>query len=274
MNENHGHAPETVELPAPTAWPLVLSLGLALMGAGIATSIVFGIVGLVVFVYGLAGWIGQLLSPQGHVGEPLVEGKLRPATTMPAPGTVEALHPGMPGYRFRLPLKVHPISSGVLGGLVGGILMPIPALAYGLLVQGSPWLPINLLVGMVVPGLTDTSMEALKQFHPVGFIVGLLIHLAFSLTFGLMYGVILPMLPQIRGGPFLFGGILMPIFWTGVCYGLMGIVNPLLEEHVSWPWFILSQLVYGLAMSFVVYRSQKVAVAQHPRNPKNGQASQ
>ena len=30
----------------------------------------------------------------------------------------------MPGYRLRLPEKVHPISAGIKGGLVGGLVMP------------------------------------------------------------------------------------------------------------------------------------------------------
>ena len=54
----------------------------------------------------------------------------------------------------------------------------------------------------------------------------------------------------------------MPILWSGVCHGMMGVVNPVLEQHVNWPWFIASQLVYGLAMSYVVFRSEKVAVPQ------------
>src|SRR5271166_4996312 len=128
MDADHGPA-DHVELPAPTAWPLVASLGLALVGVGFATNLVFGIVGVVVFLFGIAGWVGQLLSPLGHVQEPLMPPNLRMAPATPTPGKVESLEPGMPGYRFRLPLKVHPISSGVLGGIVGGLLMPIPAMA-------------------------------------------------------------------------------------------------------------------------------------------------
>ena len=164
-----------------------------------------------VLLFGLGGWIGQLLSVQGHVHEPLVEPSLRPGQTVAAPGTVEPLRPGTAGYRFNLPEKVHPISSGVKGGLVGGLLMPIPAMAYGMIAHGSPWLPINLLVGIVIPGITGASLDELKEFHLVALILGIVIHAAFSVTFGLMYGVILPMLPSIRGGPLLFGGVLMPI---------------------------------------------------------------
>ena len=249
-------------MPAPTAWPLVLALGIALMAMGLATNLGFLFVGALVMLIGLGGWIGQLLPGQGHMHEPLVEPSRRPAATAQAPGTVDALRPGAAGYRFRLPEHVHPISSGVKGGIVGGLLMPIPALAYGVIEHGSLWFPINLLVGMVVPGMADADLDTLKAFHLGALIVGIVIHAAFSVTFGLMYGVILPMLPTFRGSPFFFGGVLMPIFWTGVCYGMMGIVNPALEEHVSWPWFIASQFVFGVAMSYMVFRSEKIAVAQ------------
>jgi hypothetical protein len=229
------------------------------------TSLGYVVVGAVVLLFGLGGWIRQLLSTQGHVHEPLVEPSLRPSQTAAAPGTVAPMRPGTPGYRFNLPERVHPISSGVKGGLIGGLLMPIPALAYGLIAHGSPWLPINLLVGIVIPGITDTSLDDLKAFHLDALVVGIFIHAAFSVTFGLMYGVILPTLPSIKGGSILFGGVLMPFLWTGVCYGMMGVVNPLMERHVSWPWFIVSQLVYGLVMSYVVARSETIAVAQPPR---------
>ena len=56
------------------------------------------------------------------------------------------------------------------------------------------------------------------------------------------------------------GGVLMPLLWTGLCHSFMGIINPPLQRHVDWFWFIVSQAVYGLAMSIVVVRSQKVYI--------------
>ena len=47
----------------------------------------------------------------------------------------------------------------------------------------------------------------------------------------------------------------------------MGIVNPLLQEHVEWLWFIASQVVYGVAMSLVVISTHKVAIP--PAGPGN-----
>jgi hypothetical protein len=87
-----------------------------------------------------------------------------------------------------------------------------------------------------------------------------LIHAAFSVAFGLFFGVVSPTLPPFPGGPVIAGGVLMPLLWTGLCYGFMGIVDPLLNEFVSWPWFIVSQVVYGLVMSLVVINTEKVSV--------------
>ena len=78
----------------------------------------------------------------------------------------------MPGYRLRLPEKVHPISAGIKGGLVGGLVMPLPAMLYGILSGHGIWLPLNLLAGMVLPGVGAMSVDELEQFHPTLFVVG------------------------------------------------------------------------------------------------------
>jgi hypothetical protein len=264
-----------VEMPQATAWPVVLALGVTLLAAGLATSPVLSIVGALLSVFALGGWIGQLLPGQGHMHEALVEPALRARPASARPGTVGQLLPGMVGYRFQLPVKIHPISSGVKGGIVGGLVMPIPALAYGLLSHQSIWFPINLLAGMVVPGIGGATDAELEAFHLGALVLGFVIHAALSLTFGLLFGVVSPTLPPIPGGPVIAGGVLMPLLWSGLCYGFMGIVNPLLQEHVSWPWFLLSQVVYGLAMSMVVINTQKVSVqpAGHgPDAPSDGGA--
>lgn len=263
MATEPGHAAEppdgdTVEMPGATVWPVVLALGVTLLLVGVATSLALSAVGAIIFVVGLGGWIAQLLPGQGHVHERLVEPALRPRPVTGTEGMVGHLRPGMVGYRFRLPEHVHPISAGVKGGILGGLVMPIPALAYGLISGHGLWFPVNLLAGMVVPGITDASIADLEAFHPGALVLGMAIHAVFSLTFGLMYGVLLPTLPAIPGGPILYGGVLMPFLWSAISYGFMGIVNPLLQKNVEWGWFFVSQLVYGIAMSIVVFRTEKV----------------
>jgi hypothetical protein len=241
---------ETVEMPRPNVWPMVLSLGIALMAAGVALNVGFLVTGVAIFVAGLAGWVAQLLPGRGHHPEALVEPARRAKPVIAATGMVEPLHPGRPGYRFQLPEKVHPISAGVKGGLLGGLVMPLPALAYGILSGHGLWYPVNLLAGMVLPGVESMNLE---QFHLTLFVVGVLIHAVNSAIFGLLYGVLLPTLPDIPW-PLAWGGLLMPLLWTGVSFSVMGVLNPVLARGVNWPWFIFSQFVFGLATALVVLR--------------------
>jgi hypothetical protein len=248
-----------MELPAATVWPLVLALGITLLALGLVTNPAFCAVGGVIFLAGLGGWIGQLLPGRGHVHEPIDEH--RPSSVVGTVGTVEHLRPGAPGFRFQLPLKVRPISAGVRGGIVGGLVMPIPALLYGLISGHGIWFPINLLSAMVIPTLEELDVAQLEKFRLSALVVGIVIHAVFSIGFGLLYGVVLPTLPDIGGlGPIYWGGILMPVLWTGLCYGLMGIVNPALEEHVDWRWFLASQFAYGIAMAIVVFRTEQIPI--------------
>lgn len=248
---------EAVELPTPTVAPLVLAVALTLLAAGVVTSPELLIAGAVLLLVALGLWIGQLLPGRGHAHEPLVEAARRPRPVQGLPGTVEQLHPGMPGYRMRLPEHVQPISAGVKGGIVGGLVMPLPALLYGLLSGHGILYPVNLLAGMVLPGLAQQGDDFLRQFHGTLFIVAVLIHAVMSLVIGLIYGVLLPTLPEIPR-PLAWGGLLMPLLWTALTFLLMSLVNPLLYRGVDWPWFIVSQFIFGVAAALVVLRTESL----------------
>jgi hypothetical protein len=244
-------------MPRPTAAPLVLALGLTLLAAGVAFGPVFLVVGAVVLIAGLRIWIVQLLPDRGHTLERLIE----PARSSPAraraPGGVAHLQPGMPGYRLRLPQDVHPISAGIKGGIAGGAAMPVPAFLWGVLSGHGFWYPVNLLAGMVLPGVGRMGDSELEQFHASLLLVALIIHIVMSVVIGLIYGVLLPTLPSVHP-PIAWGGLLMPILWTGVSWAGMQLVNPTLPGKVSWPWFIISQFVFGITMSAVVLGLKRV----------------
>lgn len=250
---------ESVEMPEPTIWPLVLALGIFLLALGLASNLTISLVGGILLLVGIGGWIGQLLPGQGHIEEPLVENAERAPPVQPRPGTVEPLRPGEVGYRFRLPEKIHPISAGFWGGLAGGAVMTIPALAYGIISGNGIWFPVNLLVGMVLPGLEESDLNQLRQFNALALAIGIFIHFIVSTGIGVLYGVLTPTLPG-PGGPLVWGGLITPLMWTWGSYGFMGVINPLLQEYVNWPWFVASQLVYGLTTAYVIQRSQKVQV--------------
>jgi hypothetical protein len=252
---------DAVEIFRPTAAPLVLALGLTLVAAGVILGLAFLVVGAVVIVAALSIWIVHLLPGRGQLREPVAEpARPRPAITA-APGTVAQLRPGMPGYRFRLPEAVHPVSAGIRGGIVGGAVMPVPALLWGLFSGHGLWYPVNLLAGMVLPGLDrmpPAELEQfLEQFHASLLGVALAIHIVLSVVIGLIYGVLMPTLPSVPR-PIAWGGLFMPILWTGVSYVGMHIVNPALPSKVNWPWFIVSQLVFGVTMPAVVLGAKRL----------------
>jgi hypothetical protein len=244
-------AADPIEIPRSTAAPVVLAAGLALLAAGVALGLTFVVVGVLVIVAGLSIWIGQLLPGRGHVYVPLAEPPPRPDASRRAPGRVAQLQPGMPGYRLRLPQSVHPISAGLKGGLAGAAVMPVPALLWGLLSGHGLWYPVNLLAGMILPGVGQMTVPKLVEFHASLLLVGLVIHVSMSVVIGLIYGVLLPTLPEVPR-PIAWGGLLMPIVWTGASYVGMYIINPALPGKVSWPWFVVSQLVFGITMPAVV----------------------
>jgi hypothetical protein len=257
--------PAVIEMPRPTSTPLILATGLTLLAAGPALNLTLSVVGAAVLAVGLGLWIVDLLPGRGHYHEERAAADRRPQSITPAKDAVEQMAEGKPGYRMRLPLKIHPISAGIRGGLLGGLLMPIPALAWGILSGHGIWYPVNLLSGMVWGGIDRMPTDELEQFRLPLFLSGIVIHGVMSLVLGLLYGVLLPTLPAIRGGQIAWGGLLMPLLWTGISYGLMGVVNPVLQANVSWQWFIASQFVFGITAALVVIRSEKVAVP--PRGP-------
>ena len=159
----------------------------------------------------------------------------------------------MPGYRVQLPQKVHPISAGIKGGLVGGLVLPIPALIYGLVSGHGIWYPVNLLAGMALPNIGQMNEAELAKFHLLYLSVGLCIHLATSLVAGLAYGVLLPMLPTIPK-PIAWGGLLMPVMWTAVSFVAMASMDSMPVKQLDWPSFIFAQFLFGIVVALIVER--------------------
>jgi hypothetical protein len=250
---------EAIELPAPTAWPLVLALGVTLIFAGLVTHAVVSAVGAVLAVVASVGWWREVL-PREHVEHvPLRPVADRPRPIVASATEVRPLVPGEAGHRLRLPVEVQPYSAGIVGGLVGGVAMAAVACAYGLLFQGSLWYPINLLSAAAMPSMARADVETLRRFDGAALLIGVLAHGVISLLTGLLYALILPMLPRRH---MLWGGVVAPILWTGLVWAVLGVVNPALEQRVDWVWFIVSQIAFGLAAGFVVGRAQPIATMQ------------
>ena len=67
--------------------------------------------------------------------------------------------------------------------------------------------------------------------------------------------------------PIAWGGLLMPLLWTALSYGMMGVVNPVLQERVDWPWFVVSQFVFGIVAAIVIVRSEEVHIPPAGEGP-------
>src|SRR5262247_3691653 len=183
--EHRFEASNVIEVPAPTPWPFVTAFGLALLAAGLVTSLAVSVVGLVVILCGAVGWLRDVLPVSK---EELVEIAPTPEPILArSTRRVAHLQPGAEGHRVYIPVRVHPYSAGLFGGVLGGIGMAIIACFYGLIAQGSLWYPVNLLAAAALPSLAEAGPAELKAFHLSGFVVALFSHGFISLLVGLLY---------------------------------------------------------------------------------------
>ena len=249
-------APNTLEVPAPTAWPIVLAFGTTLLFAGLVTSMSVSVLGAVLMISAAIGWFRDVLPHEAH--EAVV---VRAGVPAVATSRSKVARLGIAGElpRARLPLEIYPVSAGIKGGLAGAVAMAVLAMLYGLLSQRSIWYPINLLAAGFFPAAVTATTEQLAAFHLNALLVAVAIHLLTSLLVGVLYGATLPMLPR---RPTLLGGIVAPLLWSGLLHSVLGIINPVLDQRISWPWFVLSQVGFGIVAGVVVSRQERVRTWQ------------
>src|SRR5215472_5625466 len=120
---NIDQIPDHVDMPASTAWPIVLAFGAALVFAGLLTSATVSILGAVLMVSGCVGWFREVLPHEKHESIPVLEQVSPVATSCPRVTRVTWMEKELP--RARLPLEIYPISAGLKGGLAGSVVMAI-----------------------------------------------------------------------------------------------------------------------------------------------------
>ena len=241
----------TVQLPAPTAWPVILAFGFTLVALGLVTSIFVSLFGAVFVVAGCLGWFAQVLPHQAHVSVLVDE---IPVTAVTTRKRIEHIHVNLP-HRAVLPIETYPVKAGIKGGIAGGLAMIVPALLYGWIAEHSIWYPVNLLGGAGVAHWRNPSIADIAAFHWQGLLVAAVIHGMSSILIGLLYGAMLPMLPR---RPILLGGIVAPLLWTGLLHSTLGLINPALDAHIAWGWFVASQIFYGVVAGLVVARAERI----------------
>ncbi len=247
LNEDP-RAPREVEVPAPTAWPFILAFGVALLFAGLVTSMSVSCLGALLSLAGSVGWFREVLPHEQEEVVPVLPEDIRLTTARRAVDRLPVLPDQL---RAWLPIRTYPISAGVKGGLAGSIAMAILACAYGVLKVGSIWYPINLLAAVIYRESLRLVPGQLNSFHADAFAIAFFLHGLVSIFVGLLYGAMLPMFPR---RPIVLGGLIAPVLWSGLLYTILGLLNPLLASHIDWLWFMASQVAFGVVAGLVVVR--------------------
>jgi len=251
--EQSPSAPVEIEVPASTAWPMVLSFGLTLMFAGLLTNASVSVLGVVLAVAGCIGWFREVFPQEHEETVPVLFEDQRVTTER---RVVERVPVAPDLVRAWLPLETYPMSAGLKGGLAGGVAMAVLACVYGLVKAGSIWYPINLLAATVYAKSLKLTPGQLNSFHADGFAIALLLHGIGSVFVGLLYGAMLPMFAR---RPIVLGGLIGPVLWSGLLYSIMELINPMLASRVDWIWFMASQIAFGVVAGIVVVRQERIS---------------
>ena len=246
-----------IEVPAATMWPLVLASGFTLMFTGLLTGAPVSVLGAMLALAGCVGWFREVFPREHEEVLPISSEELSVTTSR---RVIERLPLAEEQVRGWLPLETYPISAGVKGGLAGSVAMAALACIYGVAKAGSIWYPINLLAAAVYGQSLKLGPAQLNAFHADSFAIALILHGLVSTLVGLLYGAMLPMFAR---RPILLGGLIAPALWSGLLYSILGILNPLLESHIDWFWFVVSQMAFGVVAGMVVMRQSRVPTREN-----------
>ncbi|MDQ2843177.1 MAG: hypothetical protein M3Y72_19495 [Acidobacteriota bacterium] len=255
LRVDHPHEEHGIQLPSPTAWPVVLALGIALVMSGMVTSGIVSILGGVLAIAGMVGWFRQVLPHEAH--EPVQVST--EAVQISSMRTVAARLPTDTTSRKIIPVETFRITTGIKGGIAGGIAMAVPAAIFSVLRYHSIWYAMNLLAAGGFVTWAGASDAFLSEFHLRGLLAALVIHGLTSLLVGLLYGAMLPMFPKY---PIVTAGIMVPLLFTGILHSAIGVVSPILNQRIEWFWFVASQVAFGLVCGFVVNLQARVRTPQ------------
>jgi hypothetical protein len=53
------------------------------------------------------------------------------------------------------------------------------------------------------------------------------------------------------------------VLWSALIYTILGLLNPLLASHIDWPWFIASQVGFGIVAGLVVVRQSRMLTKEN-----------
>lgn len=154
-----------------------------------------------------------------------------------------------------------PLATGVVAGLLGGMLMAAWSMSYAAVTGIGFFMPLKLIAATV------HGVESLVG-GPGVLLIGVLIHVVVAMGYGVLFALLLPRGASIGAG-FLAGlayGALILLFMT---YIVLPLGNEIMRERVeliptSW---IVTHLIFGATVGLLVpalRRSTKATPQPHP----------
>ena len=251
-----------IEMPASTAWPMVLALGVMLSLAGMVTEGYVTAVGVLLFVFAARGWFHEVLPREHHELLPISPEQVEISRSKEGVARLPSA-----GHQQMQSVETFSLVSGLYGGLAGGAAMVVPAALYGIVKYHTIWYAMNLLAAGGFPSWADRPNSFFAEFHLKGLVAAFIIQAISAPLVGLLYAALLPIYPK---RPILTAGVIIPLFWTALLWRVLGLISPVLNARIDWLWFIPSQLAFGLVAGYVVNRYvhlrspelQKMSVAE------------
>ena len=262
MNHEHPNENHAIQLPRPTAWPMVMALGISLLLGGMVTSIAVGVLGARAYHRRRRRLVSPGSSRMKRTKQSPFSWK---RCRSPVREPIERLHLSESRRAARsCPLKpsASPPASGAASP--AALAMTVPAALFSLLKISQPLVCDEPARCRRLCQLGRRQRRVPQPVSSAGGAGRLPIHGFISLLVGLLYGAMLPMFPRY---PILTAGFMAPLLFTGILYSALGIVSPILNQRIDWFWFIASQIAFGLVCGFVVNLQAKVRTPQFQALP-------
>jgi cytochrome c oxidase subunit I len=258
-NETFHTAPSEDEsvlrIPASTASPVILAIGIALLFSGLVTSLYLSIVGCLIFVYGAVAWTRDVL-PQEKEELVLATPSAAISTKRKEVASVHEITGHF--HRARLPLEIHPVTAGARAGIAGAAALAVVSMIWSAVTRHGVWYGMNVTVANFFPERITTAQ--LMLFHWDALVAGIAVLVVGSVFVGLLYAALLPMVPR---RPVALAAIAMPLIGWALANSILATVNPIFRDRIDWPWFIVSLAIFGIIAGAVVSRAERISVWQH-----------
>lgn len=130
--------------------------------------------------------------------------------------------------------------TGVVGGLLGGVVMALFSMSASLLRGPGMWMPVKLIGGFV---LGSRAVNSAAAFDLTPILSGLMTHFVVSAILGAFFGLLASRLPDVT--IVLYGLVYALAIWFVASFFVLPVVDPLLVNNTNPALFAISHMIWG-----------------------------